>query len=90
MPRLKKEILLLRTLKGAPMSILFAFQIINQPLDIPLLSLATGYSVDEILTALLTLREMGVVMEHPGGRWTERLVFTDPDFLHPPNLISIN
>jgi len=67
-----------------------ALQIINQPLDIPLLSLATGYSVDEILTALLTLREMGVVMEHPGGRWTERLVFTDPDFLHPPNLISIN
>ena len=72
MPRKVSIMYSLRTLKGAPVSIIFTFIAINKPLSINWLKFATGYREDELLPALRRLRDMGVVMELPDGRWTER------------------
>jgi hypothetical protein len=52
---------LLRQLKGAPLSILFALTFVNQPVQAKWISSITGYSPNTISSALVLLLEMTLV-----------------------------
>ena len=80
----------MRTLKGAPVSIIFTFLVINKPLSVNWLKFATGYREDELLPALMMLRDLGVVIELPDGRWTERYEEFADDCPFDLDLFSVN
>ena len=90
MSQLRKEFRLLRALKGAPMSILFAFQTIDTSMYPNMLCVATGYPTDEILSALFLLSEMGLAVEHPDGKWAERVTIPPHESTFPAGLICPN
>jgi len=87
------EILFIRTLKGAPLSIICLLNTIDESFNTRALCVATDYPKDEVETALLMLSEMGLVIQRSNGKWVGRYTvssFFSPDFINPPALICPN
>jgi len=59
----------LRTVKGAPLSILVAFILIQEPLGHDYLVRATGWSKDNVTNGLRVLNDLGYIEPLPGQRY---------------------
>lgn len=60
----------LRALKGAPLSILVAFLVLQEPLGHDYLVRLTGWSKDKVTEGLLVLQDMGFAEPIPGKRYS--------------------
>ena len=69
MPDFLETYLPLRRLRGAPLSCIFAMLIADRPVTHRFLVHATGYSLNEVLTALAALTVMKMIVSTPDGRW---------------------
>lgn len=65
----ENPIKLLRELKGAPLSVLFALAIVHQPVNAGWLEMVTGYSDQAITKALRLLVEFGYSLKLSGQQW---------------------
>ena len=87
------EILFIRTMKGAPLSIICLLTTIDEPFSLRALCIATDFPKDEVDAALLMLVEMGLVTKRSDGRWEGRYnVFSlaSSEHINPPDLICPN
>lgn len=62
-----ESLALIRAIRGAPLTVLFALAVSNQPLGALQLATLTGYSDKTVIAALRTLQEFGMVQRH--GRY---------------------
>jgi hypothetical protein len=67
MPLQPHSYVFLRAIRGVPITILFAMQVIDTPVTIPHLSRLTGYDHPEIDQALLLLESLRLVRLTPRG-----------------------
>jgi len=66
---IENPIKLLRELKGAPLSVLFALAIVHQPVSAGWLEMVTGYSNPSITNALRLLIEFNYCLKISGQKW---------------------
>ena len=93
MYQLSPEILFIRTLKGAPLSIILLLTTIDEPFSLRALCIGTDYPKDEVEAALLMLSETGLVTKRSDGKWAGRYnVFSlaSSEHINPPDLICPN
>ena len=86
----KQLILLLRTLRGAPLSCLFALETIRIPMSLKLLSRILDYSVEETEDALELLRDMGSIVQGPDEKWVVNHHYSPKDYPVISSSISRN
>jgi hypothetical protein len=83
-------ILLLHFLKGAPLSILYAFEVLVEPAYPRTLCIITGYHKDEILPALHLLRKLNLAVKNPDGRWGSPIFLENYESITPPVILCPN
>ena len=86
----KQLILLLRTLRGAPLSCLFALETVRIPMSLDLLSRILDYSTEETEDALELLREMGSIVQGPDEKWVVHHHYSPKDYPVISSSISRN
>ena len=86
----KKLILLFRTLRGAPLSCLFALEMVRTPMSLDLMSQIIGYSMEETEDALELLRNMGSIVQGPDEKWEVHHHYSPKDYPVISSTISRN
>ena len=83
-------ILLLRTLRGAPLACLFALETVRIPMSLDLLSQILGYNMEETEDALELLRNMGSIVQGPDKKWVVNHHYSPEDYPVITSTISRN
>ena len=86
----KKLILLFCTLRGAPLSCLFALETVRTPMSLDMLSQILGYNLEETEDALELLRNMGSIVQGPDEKWVVNHHYSPMDYPVISSSISRN
>ena len=85
----REHLIILRLLKGAPLSVLYALQVWDQPMEVSFLYLLVDYSQEEVASGLLLLKTLGLAAMCRDGTWLARRNHPSYEFTIPEGFINL-